>query len=218
MIAYVHDGIWTVKADGTGQIRLTGEQDDGSPHWSPDGTRIVFHRLRQGSNRIWVMDADGSDQIELADGSYPAWSPDGRQIVYSSLRDRSLHLVDPRGMRDARLTRPGRGTLDLQPDWSPDGSRILFVRYLEDTGFPGDIAIVEADGDGFMQVTTNWFRDEFDPAWAPDGSLIVFSGTPKPIAGEFAILTMDLTGDNKRVVVGPSGARNYLEPSWQPIP
>jgi Tol biopolymer transport system component len=51
----------------------------GMPSWSPDGTKIAFKRTSYGNGEIYVMDADGSNQINLtnnpADDSMPSWSP-----------------------------------------------------------------------------------------------------------------------------------------------
>ncbi|CAN5220700.1 hypothetical protein BH20ACT24_BH20ACT24_17760 [soil metagenome] len=69
--------IFTVNPDGTGGVKLTdGPELDSSPAWSPDGRRIAFDR----SAEIFVMDADGSDLIQLTGstnkGSFaPDWQP-----------------------------------------------------------------------------------------------------------------------------------------------
>jgi uncharacterized repeat protein (TIGR01451 family) len=63
-----------MNADGTGQTRLTNDPGgDGSPAWSPDGTKIAFAR----SSQIWVMNADGSGQTNtsLPSGTDPDWQP-----------------------------------------------------------------------------------------------------------------------------------------------
>ena len=61
------------------------------PAWSPDRTRIAFTSNRDGSYKIYLMDADGSDQTRLtnnsADDYGPSWSPDGTQITFISGRD-----------------------------------------------------------------------------------------------------------------------------------
>ncbi|MEL7044900.1 MAG: hypothetical protein AAGL66_07755 [Pseudomonadota bacterium] len=68
--------------------RLTIDPDNGMyPTWSPDGSRIAFMSWRSGSTEIWVMDADGSDQVRLThtvegDAIDPRWSPDGARLVF----------------------------------------------------------------------------------------------------------------------------------------
>jgi Tol biopolymer transport system component len=67
------------------------------PAWSPDGTKISFVEFRMVNYpdftvSIWVMNADGSNQVKLyesnnpgaddADGMYPTWSPDGTRLAF----------------------------------------------------------------------------------------------------------------------------------------
>lgn len=64
--------------DGTGQVQLTVDTSrDDSPHWSPDGSQIVFSSERDGHSQIYVMNADGSAQRPLVVSStrdfYPNW-------------------------------------------------------------------------------------------------------------------------------------------------
>ena len=60
--------------------------------WSPDGTRLAFAAENLGSDdpywarHIWVIEADGSNMVQLTSGHQwdgsPSWSPDGNQIVF----------------------------------------------------------------------------------------------------------------------------------------
>ena len=72
-----------MNADGTGRTRLTDGPDDAWPVWSPDGTRIAFTRYVDiDSAEIYVMDADGSNQVNLTNNPSndfaPAGPPTGR--------------------------------------------------------------------------------------------------------------------------------------------
>ena len=81
-------GIWVMDTNGRHAVNLTpatGVVDH--PAWSPDGTRILFeHTVDLGPYRVWVMNADGSDQHQVGTltGWMPTWSPDGRQIAFIS--------------------------------------------------------------------------------------------------------------------------------------
>ena len=80
--------------DGGNQTNLTNDvAEDTDPVWSPDGTRIAFVKAAEGHRNIFVMDADGTDQVNLTPGAdttgqanagvAPTWSPDGTRIAYT---------------------------------------------------------------------------------------------------------------------------------------
>jgi Tol biopolymer transport system component len=59
------------------------------PEYSPDGTRIAYVGGSKGNPEIMLMNADGSDPVNLTNTEgnielYPSWSPDGRSIVCTS--------------------------------------------------------------------------------------------------------------------------------------
>jgi hypothetical protein len=85
--------VWTMTVDVSGQnptamSDLTnGQGSSRYPSWSPDGTKLAFASDRSGSWQIYVMDADGSNVVQLTSSgnhTQPAWSPDGKQIVYTT--------------------------------------------------------------------------------------------------------------------------------------
>ncbi len=77
-------GTGAVNPQGSGANKLaTAGGDPGEPSWSPDGSRIAYTIYRSGQQcAIWVMNADGSGQAPVTDGSrcdgYATWQPTPR--------------------------------------------------------------------------------------------------------------------------------------------
>ena len=161
--------ILVVNPDGTGLRNLTPDGEfESAPIWSPDGRKILF--IREGS--LYVMDADGSGRMKLADGqaiSEHRWSPDGRMIAYVDVRQlgedvfEDLWVIQADGTGQVRLTEHG-----FNFSWSPDGRLV----YTSDDDL-GDVhlRVVNADGTGSARLTS---QAAFQPAWSPDGTRIAF--------------------------------------------
>ncbi|HLE37211.1 MAG TPA: hypothetical protein VI699_08685, partial [Candidatus Acidoferrales bacterium] len=106
-----------------------------APQISPDGKQIVYARGWRDKvndrqrNSIWIMNADGSRNRMLVDGSSPRWSPDGTRIAY-------LADGQPRGTQiyvrwmDAEGAVTQITHVDKSPGnlvWSPDSQWIGFT-------------------------------------------------------------------------------------------
>ena len=103
----------------------------GSSAGEPDG-KIAFTSNRDSNSLdIFMMQADGSDPVNLTDhpsvNRRPSWSPDGTRIVFESERDFGdveLYVMNEDGSRQRNLTNDPAN--DFIPSWSPDGTRIAF--------------------------------------------------------------------------------------------
>jgi Tol biopolymer transport system component len=188
--------------------------DEGFPDWSPDGTLIAFNSRRDGNNEIYLMNADGSNQVRLtdnpADDFAPSWSPDGTKIVFVSDRDQSagitdLYIMNADGSGVTRLTNDAY--LDYAPDWSPDGQKIAFR---SDRDGNSDIYVINIDGSGEIQLTQDPAYD-WSPQWSPDGKYIAFQ-TDRD--GNFEIYRMVADGsDPVNLTNDPSEDQM---PFWRP--
>jgi Tol biopolymer transport system component len=119
--------IYVVNADGSGMSALTStgfSLQEEHPKWSPDGTRILFDVVSGpgGPHGVYVMNADGSGAVLLADGRAPSWSPNGSRIAFASSRDgnNDIYVMNADGSGQTRLTESGAS--DLDPMWSPSSA------------------------------------------------------------------------------------------------
>ena len=160
------------------------------------------------------MNADGSGLREVADDPAldfgPAWSPDGSKIAFVSNRDApvdatyansyDIYVTNADGTGEAiRITaQPG---VESRLDWSPDGSKLLYVSTADTPSFPnpgGDAEIyaMNTDGSGMSRLTDNTALD-FAPDWSPDGKEIVFDSNRD---GKRAIYKMNADGSGQAKV------------------
>jgi Tol biopolymer transport system component len=170
-----------MNADGSGITQLTrGPGFHGTVGYTPDGTKLAIES-------DW-----GSKDLQ---GIYviPAADPDGVTVEEAT-----------------RITVPPKGVeFDTEPQYSPDGSTIVFSRFKSPV--KSAIMRVNADGTGLTRLTS--FRaNASDPDWSPNGQTIAFdsgdSGEPGA-KGNIYVMNPDgsgkkrLTNDTRLVEDGP---------------
>jgi Tol biopolymer transport system component len=140
------------------------------PAWSPDGTRIAYVRGTRFPV-VFVANDDGSRERRVAEGTTPAWSPDGSRLVVSrrAAGGADLWVIDVATGKERRLARTEKP--EREPEWSPDGRTIAFVRTEVRGG--DEIYTVRPSGRGLRRLTRSP-HDDFGPAWSPDGTQIAF--------------------------------------------
>lgn len=116
------------------------------------------------------------DLTALAVPEQPALSPDGSQIVYVRRTsdvdaDRSVRSLWRVGARTGEPRQLTRGRADTAPAWSPDGTRVAFLRAQDG---PPQLWLLPVDGGEPEQVTTLPLGAGA-PVWSPDGSKIAFA-------------------------------------------
>lgn len=157
----------------------------------PATAKIVFTSTRGDNSEIYIMNPDGSEQINLtqhrASDSDPVWSPTGTQILFVSDRagTKDLYLMNADGTNVRKVFRRLVGR--AHPTWSPDGKQIAYHRFDKLS-----IYIASSDGkDDEKLVDGLW------PAWSPNDSEIIFIADEK-----FAVVgDKRLQAENPRVQI-----------------
>ena len=100
----------------------------------------------------------------------PAYGP-GRIAFYSERDgDREIYVINADGSGVVQLT--DNDSDERDPEWSPDGNRIMFVSDRDNDVEMYDIYVMNADGSGVEQLTDGCSNRS--PAWSPDGDRIAF--------------------------------------------
>ena len=189
---------------------------------APETAKIVFMSKRDGNPEIYLMNPDGSEQVNLtqhpAADYQPAWSPNGKQILFSSDRDGifDLYLMDADGTNVRKVF--ANSKYRWEAAWSPDGKRIAYAQ--GDPGKaklqaglrfvpPADLTLCVAtlNGDSVEKLT-----DGFMPSWSPDGREIAFGvgGRESTPLGIF-----DLQRRSRKILLLKEMPWIY-DPSWSP--
>jgi len=173
---------------------------------------LLYNKWTGPSSEIFALSLanDGSSPVRLNAGNVsrePSPSPDGtqfvftvRQLLWTGEWQNDLYVVNRNGMNMRWLTRlPG---VEDQPEWSPDGRKIVFRYVVDDRS---DLYVINVDGTGLTNLTASLpatMTDRRDPAWSRDGSRIAFIGA---VAGQHKVWVMDADGANARQVTTDAG-------------
>ncbi len=190
---------------------------------APTTPKIVFTSNRDGNAEIYVMNPDGSGQVNLthhrAADFDPVWSPSGEQILFVSDRNKTLDLylmdADGRNVRQLFLK-----TLRRQhPTWSPNGKKIAYTHV---DVLRGDVGIYVTSINDRVEKR---IASGMSPMWAPDTSEIayIYSDLFIPLNDGFGGIELQKT--NIQIVDSRTHAKKELalpdfpfvfNPAWSP--
>lgn len=185
--------------------------DRGHEHGKTQSPAIAFGSRRDGGPpEIWVMNADGSDPLQLTNSTDPVtsngqpdWSPNGRRLAFMSTRTGDAEIFTMRSDGSDPVNLTNHPATDQAPVWAPGGKRVAFHSN-RDGNF--ELYVLKVRTGELTRLTTHTGVDQF-PDWSPNGRKIVFQR-------DGDIHVMDLrTGQTTQLTATPQ-----LEdmPTWSP--
>jgi Tol biopolymer transport system component len=224
-------GLYLIDANGMNERRIYGgSRDLRAPSWSPDGSYIVFSRVngedrcrqmgprcvpdrpgledfplvivdKRDLSRVNTDGGDFQDIPTMETANAPDWNTAG--IVYAAAEGLQITAEAPNSATRSLLDARNYSAQD--PDWQPNGGRIVFQRK---EGTHWEIFAVNPDGSGLTALTrpvsvlVETLPQNVSPAWSPDGSSIVYLSNrdAKNSAGAWRLWVMNADGSNQRLL------------------
>lgn len=158
-----------------------------------------------------------STEIPPTDTPTPQPTPFGGglgQLAYASQVGNlsQIFVVNSDGSDRRQITKLPEGA--CQPDWSPDGKRLVFISPCANNSdsYPGAaMYIINADGSGLLPLPTLSGGD-YDPKWSPDGKFIAFTSLRNSGRAQIYILALE----NNQVNSLSNRYGVDYQPAWSP--
>lgn len=190
-----------------------------APGIVPEGLIVVSLEAGVKSGpHLFTMNPDGSQRVQFTFGDVadeqPAASPDGQHVAFIRTTRADEAGGDIYTVGIAAEAAPARALTAGQsahaPEWSPDGSRIVF--YTSGDESPG-IYVIDADGSNLRLVVPADGQFVADPTWSPDGNRIAFAATGSDQDDFWDLYSVTLDGSGLQNLTR-SPSESELAPSW----
>jgi Tol biopolymer transport system component len=185
--------------------------------------KIVFIANPTGTWQIYTINPDGTGMTQLTnlpatinEGWAPTFSPDGKKIAFAHdfSGANEIYTINADGSGLTQLTFDN--FFCYLPRWSPEGTRIAFVRGIPATQ-QGVIATMPADGSGPITDLTSEIWGAFWPTYTPDGSRITFVSTQAGFISVVWIMNSDGTHQERLTQAALEGFPADVSPDGQHI-
>jgi len=165
--------IWIINSDGTDHQKLTNnDQNESSPRWSPDGSKIAFTSSTENGSEVFVYWLNSAKVARLsslhASPRGIRWSPDGQHLAFSMfVSGHELSLVKaPAKPKGAEWAPPPRITTRVKHE--ADGSGYMRPGFYQ-------LFTLPASGGSVRQITSGPYNHRSAPVWTKDAQHLVFS-------------------------------------------
>ena len=213
-------GLFAIGAESRGElVRYDPAAGQWVPHpagfsasavdFSRDGQWTAYVSLADGT--LWRARADGTRRLQLTSAPLkvylPRWSPRGEQIAFYGAHPgepRAIYLVSPQG-GIARRALENDSSEQIDPDWSPDGNRLVFERAPRAgrEGKATTLQLLDLRTHQLSQIPGS--NGLCSPRWSPDGRYIAAMPT-----GSTALMLFDVqTGQWTELVKISLGYPNW---------
>ncbi len=211
--------IWIVNTDGSNLHQLLNDPSgfDQDPSFSPSGSQIVFTRCVNNCT-IYRMQANGTGLTALipfdpnpdVNEFQAAYSPDGTVIAFDSFTRggviAAIYLMNANGSNIRQLTPAAIEA--IQPDWSPDGTKVAFWVNCCDPQAP-QIWTIRNDGTGLTQLTNVQNALDFTPSWSPQGDALAFERDNTSFTSS-AIYLITSNGSGQNLALQSEGSKQVI--------
>ncbi len=187
-----------------------------SPAFASTGTAVFYHSAARGESAIMRADTDSTGAVlrvtsiinDDAQNFHARPSPDGRFLAFDSDREgeRAVYIADADGRNVRRVSGPGFAAV---PSWSPDGTRLAFVR--AESGRPRvwNLWMLDLETGETTRLTSHPYGQPWGAAWFPDGVRIAYSH-------EDRLIVRTLDGRSQQVYRSPRKGRLLRTPAISP--
>lgn len=236
-IAFVHakalgqPAIHTMDVNGENRVRLSDCHAESRPTWSPDGTQIAYSYERN----LYVVDIEAflaakaalppkvepepepEPEVEPEPEPTPVPEPQSETKLHEILRAEQEEYHPHQApvaissiIEDGIEQLTSSSNTELHPDWSPDGSKLVFTKEIASRR----AAVYFIDLFSLIQTRLT-DEDSYNgyPCWSADGTKVAFSSDRN---GSFGIWVMDADGSNITLLFDELGQDDILsQHSWR---